>query len=248
MSTEPTPTRRPIAAVRVSTVALLGVVAAIAIPCGAAALVVSGSIDSKQTQQNLGEAGPVTRVVVEDSDSTVRITGDAGVSGATGKANLTWHAFSGTDHAKVTEQYADGVLTLTKDCGGGDCGADIDIQVPPTVSVQVTTSNAPVFVSNVSGPVNLHSTNAEIQADRLGSGDAVMNTTNSRIQAFFSGAPTNITASTTNAEVLIVTDGRTVYYDKVSTTNASPNLQNPQDHRADNVIDVTTTNAGVTIK
>jgi hypothetical protein len=248
MSTEPTPARRPIAAVRVSTVALLGVVVAIAIPCGAAALVMSGSIDSKQTQQTLSQAGPVTRIVVEDSNSTVRITGDAALFGVTGKADLTWHSFSGTDHAKVTQQYADGVLTLTKDCGSGDCGADIDIQVPPTVSVQVTTSNAPVFVSNVSGPVNLHSTNAEIQADQLGSGDAIMNTTNARIQAFFSGAPTNITAATTNAEVLIVTDGRTPYYDKVSTTNASPNLQNPQDRRANNVIDVTTTNDGITIK
>jgi len=248
MSTEPTPTRRPIAGIRVSTVALLGVVAAIAIPCGAAALVVSGSVDAKQTQQNLNQAGPVTRVVVEDSNSTVRITGDAAVSGVTGKATLTWHAFSGTDHPKVTEQYADGVLTLSKDCGGGDCGADIDIQVPPTVSVQVTTSNAGVFVSHVSGSVNLHSTNAGIEADQLGSGDAVMNTTNAGIKATFVGAPTTITAATTNAGVTIVTDGRTVYYDKVSTTNAELNLQNPQERHSNNVIDVTTTNAGVTIK
>ncbi|WP_194918772.1 hypothetical protein [Catenulispora rubra] len=248
MSTEPTPTRRPIAGIRVSTVALLGVVAAIAIPCGAAALVVSGSIDSQHTQQTLGQADPVTRVVVEDSDSTVRITGNAAVSGMTGKADLTWHSFSGTGHPKVTQQYADGVLTLTKDCDGGDCGAGIDIQVPPTVSVQVTTSNASIFVTNVSGPVNLHSTNADIHADQLGSGDAVMNTTNASIKASFVGGPRNITAATTNASVLIVTDGSTLYYDKVSTTNAEPNLQNQQDHRSNNVIDVTTTNAGVTIK
>lgn len=248
MSTEPTPTRRPIAAVRVSTVALLGIVAAIAIPCGAAALVVSGSVDSEHSRQTLGQAGPVTRVVIEDSDSTVHVTGDAALSGMTGKADLTWHTFHHTGQPKVTQQYADGVLTLTKDCGGGDCGAEIDIQVPPTVSVQVTTSNASIFVSNVSGPVNLRSTNADLHADRLGSGDAVMNTTNAGIHASFAGAPTNITAATTNASVTIVTDGRTLYYDKVSTTNASPDLQNQQDRHSNNVIDVTTTNAGITIK
>ncbi|MEY9862202.1 hypothetical protein ABH935_007847 [Catenulispora sp. GAS73] len=248
MSTEPTPTRRPIAGVRVSTVALLGVVAAIAIPCGAAALVVSGSIDSKQAQQTINQAGPVTRVVVEDSNSTVRITGDATRSGVSGKADLTWHAFSGNAHPKVTQKYADGVLTLSKDCDRSDCWANIDIQVPPTVSVQVTTSDAGIFVDNVSGPVNLHSTNAGIEAQQLGSGDAVMNTTNAGIKASFVGAPTTITAATSNAGVTIVTDGRTLYYDKVSTTNAESNLQNPQDRRSNNVIDVTTTNAGVTIK
>lgn len=248
MTFDATPPRAPIAAVRVSTVALIGVVTAVAIPCGAAALVISGSVGDKATQQTLSQAGPVTRVVVEDSDSSVRITGDPTLAGVSGQANLTWHAFSGTVHPKVTQQYADGVLTLTKDCGGGDCGADIELRVPPTVSVQVTTSNAGIHVADVSGTVNLHDSNGKIQADRLGSGDTTMNTANDRIEASFSGAPANITAVTTNGEVVIATDGHTLYYDKVSTTNAEPDLENAQNRRVDNVIDVTTTNARVTIK
>lgn len=248
MSTEPTPTRPPIAAVRVSTVALLGVVAAIAIPCGAATLVMSGSVGNKQIQQTVSEAGPVTRVVVEDSDGSVRVTGNAAVSGVTGKADLTWHAFSGTTHPKVVQDYANGVLTLTKDCGGGDCGADIDIQVPPKAAVQVRTSNAGIYAANIAGTVNLHTTNAGIQARQLGSGDTVLNTSNAGIDASFAGAPNNITATTTNARIQIVTDGQTQYYDKVSTTNDAPNLANPQNRWSTKVIVATTTNAGITIK
>ena len=250
MSSEPTPTRRPIAALRVSTVALLGVVAAVAVPAGAAAIVLSGSIDNQQKQQDRGVADAVTRVVVVDQDSSVRITGNAALKGVTGHADLSWHAFrGGGSGVKVTEQYADGVLTLTKDCGGTDCGADVDIEVPPTVSVQVTTSNAGVYVSDVSGGVNLHTENAEISAQRLGAVDATLTTSNAPITATFAGGPKNIVAHTSNGPVDITTDGRTVYYDQAVTTNASVEKNNPnQDHRSDNVIDVQTTNAPITIK
>ena len=246
MDSEPTPNRRPIAAVRVSTVALVGIVAAIAVPAGSAALVMSGSIDSQTRQQDLRQPGPVSRVVVVDSDSTVRITGDAAVAGMTGRANLTWHAFRGGGDAQVTQQYANGVLTLTKDCGS--CGADIDIHVPPAVSVQVTTSNAGVYVTNVSGGVDLHSTNGEIWATQLGDGDARMNTSNNSIHGSFVGAPKTIWAHTSNNSVTIITDGRTLYYNKISTSNGRTDEENHPDRFAADTIDVQTSNGDVTIK
>jgi len=248
MSSEPTPTRRPIAAVRVSTIALIGIVAAVAVPAGAAALVVSGSIGNHMKQQTLSQDGPITRVVIEDSDSSVRVTGDATLIGVSGKADVTWHSFSGTTSAKVSQQYADGVLTLTKDCGGGNCGADIDIKVPPTVSVQVTTSNAGVTITNVSGGVNVQNSNAGIEAKALGGGDTTLNTSNAAIEATFAGGPKNIWAHTSNSSVEITTDGRTPYYDKVVTSNADEHLQNNPDRFAPNVIDVLTSNDSVTIK
>lgn len=248
MSSEPTPTRRPIAAVRVSTVALIGVVAAIAVPAGAAALVISGSIDSHQRQLDLSQAGPVTKVVIEDSGSSVRVTGDAALSGVSGHADVTWNAFSGDSKATVTEQFADGVLTLGKNCGSGDCGADIDLKVPPTISVRVVTSNAGISVTNVSGGVDLHSSNGGITADRLGGGDAKMETSDAQIRATFAGAPKNIWATTSNAGVSITTDGHTLYYDDVQTTNGEPFLSNPQDHRSDYTVYVRSTNHNVTVR
>lgn len=248
MSSETPPTRRPIPALRVSTVALLGVVAAAAVPAGAAAIVMSGSVDSRQRTQVLGEAGPVSRVVIVDADSSVHVSGAPGVSGMTGKASLTWHALRDGVAPRVVQKYAGGVLTLTKDCDGGDCGADLDIQVPPTVSVQVTTSNAGIDVTGVSGGVDLHSENAAITARDLGGGDATMTTSNGSIYAAFAGAPRNISAHTSNAPVTIVTDGRTPYFDQTSTTNGQTYLQNKQDHRSDNTIDVETTNSDIKIK
>ena len=248
MNSETPPTRRPIPALRVSTVALLGVVAAVAIPAGAAAFVTSDSINGRQHPQALGQAGPVSRVVIVDADSTVRVTGAPGVSGMTGKASLTWHAphSGGTPH--VVQQYADGVLTLTKDCGGGDCGADLDILVPPTVSVQVTTSNAGIDVANVSGGVDLHSENGAITATGLGSGDATMTTSNDSIYASFAGAPQNISAHTSNDHIVIITDGHTAYFDQTSTTNGQTSLQNKSDRFSADTIDAETTNGDIKIK
>lgn len=248
MSSEPTATRRPIAAVRVSTIALIAIVAAVTVPTAAAALVLSGSIDNHMKQVNLNEPGPVSRVVIEDSNSTVRVTGDAALSGMSGHADLTWHSFSGTTKAKVIQQYADGVLTLSKDCGGGDCWADIDILVPPTVSVQVTTSNAGVSITNVSGGVTVQDSNAGISAKQLGGGDVTLKTSNAAIEATFVGGPKNIWAHTSNSSVDITTDGHTPYYDNVVTSNATPHLLNHPDRRAPNVIDVLTSNDDVTIK
>lgn len=249
MSSEPTPTRRPIAALRVSTVALLGIVAAVALPAGATALVVSGSFDGHHKQQDLGLAGPaITRVVVVNENGSIHVTGDAALIGVTGKADLNWHTMSHSGSPTITEQYADGVLTLTKDCDGGDCTADIDIHVPPTISLRATTTDAGITVTNISGGVDLHSTNAGISANKLGAGDASMHTTNGRIDASFAGGPKNIVAHTTNSPVVITTDGRTPYYDQVVTSNANENLDNHPERYADNLIDVQTSNSPVTIK
>jgi len=248
MSSETPPARRPIPALRVSTVALLGVVAAVAVPAGAAAIVMSGSVASRQSAQGLGEAGAVSRVVIVDADSTVHVSGAPGVSGMTGRASLTWHALHGGGTPHVVQQYADGVLTLTKDCGGTDCGADLDIQVPPTVSVQVTNTNASIEVANVSGGVDLHSENGAITATGLGGGDATMTTSNDWIYASFAGAPQNISAHTTNDRVTLVTDGHTVYFDQTSTTNGQTSRLNKQDRYSANTIDVETTNGDIKIK
>lgn len=248
MTTDPSATRRPITVVRISTIALLGIVAAVAVPAGAAALVLSGSLDNQQKQQQLSQAGPVTRVVIEDADSTVHITGDAALSGMTGHANVRWHSFSsGTTNAKVSQQYADGVLTLSRDCGSHDCDADIDIRVPPTVSVRVTTSNAGVYVTGISGGVVVRNENAPISVKQLGAGDVTLDTSNAPIEAAFAGGPKNIWAHTSNGPIEIVTDGHTHYYDQV-VTNGSADLRNNSDRHAPNLIDVFTSNDGVTIK
>lgn len=247
-SPEPAPTRRPISAVRISTVALIGIVAAVAIPAAAASVVMSGSLDQKQTTVQIQQPGPIAKVVIDDSNGGVRITADAAVTGVTGQADLNWHG-SDQPPLRLDQTVKDGVLTLAKVCLGGNCGgASITIKVPPSVAVQAVTSNAGIDVSGVDGGVDLQTSNAGISADRLGGGDANMHTSNGGIDATFTGGPKSIRAVTSNAGVDITTDGKTLYYDDADTTNASRNLDNQMSRESSNVIYIRTTNGSIKIQ
>ena len=129
-----------------------------------------------------------------------------------------------TEHVLI--ETSGGVLTLTKDCSGGGCGPiDLTLTVPRDVAVQVTTSDGHIGLSGVGGAVDLASSNGSIEADGLGSGNASFHTTNGSIDASFTGAPALIAAHTTNGAVTVTTDGRTPYYDSVSTTNADVTIR-----------------------
>ena len=245
-SPEPTATRAPIPAVRISTVALVGIVAAVLIPAGAVLL--TGSLDERHTTVGISQAVPISKVVIDDSNGSVKIVGDGALLGVSGTADLQWNG-SRQAPLRLDQSVENGVLTLTKVCLRGDCGGvNITIQVPPAVAVQAVTSNAGIDVSGVSGGVHLQTSNAGISVNGLGSGDAFLQTSNGGIDASFTGAPQSIRAVTSNAGVNITTDGKTTYYDDVDTSNASENLSNLRDRGAQNEIYVRTSNASINIK
>lgn len=247
MTFDATPPRAPIGALRISTIAMAGVIVAVSVPAVAAAFAMSSRVSDQQAQVGIAAAGPITRIVVADSESDVQITGNAGATGVDGQAVLQWKG-KGGKRPVLRQSVADGVLTLTKDCSSGGCGpVDITLTVPRDVSVLAATSQGHIEVSGVTGAVDLTSSNGSIDAEDLGSGNASFKTTNGSVNVSFRGAPTRIAADTTNGSVTIATDGQTAYYDSVSTTNGLRNLTNVQDRRAAAEIDVTTTDADVTI-
>jgi hypothetical protein len=247
MTFDATPPRAPIGALRISTIAMAGVIVAVSVPAVAAALAMSSRVTDQQAQVGITAAGPITRIVVADSESDVQITGNAAATGVDGQAVLQWKG-KGGKRPVLRQSLAGGVLTLTKDCGGGGCGpVDITLTAPRDISVQATTSQGHIEVTGVTGTVDLTSSDGSIDAENLGSGNASFKTTNGSINASFTGAPARITASSTNGRVTIATDGQTAYYDSVSTTNGIRYLTNVQDRRAVDEIDVTTTNDDVTI-
>lgn len=251
MTYDAPPPRRPIGALKISTVALLGIVTAVAIPAGAAALVLSGTIDGRHSSRTIQVTGPISKVVIADDDGSIHVTGDSTTPGVNGTAELKWRGRGDSKPPlEVRQNVSDGVLTLTKTClQGTDCGgADIDIKVPPNVSVQASTSNASIEVNAVTGGVDLSTRNASITANSLGSGDATFRTSNGAIDAGFVGAPMKIRADTSNASVTITTDGRTPYFDSLDTSNGDTRKDNVVDRRAANEIDVTTSNGDVTVK
>lgn len=214
------PPRAPIGALRISAIAMAGVILAVAVPAAAAAFAMATQVSDQQERVAVDSAGPVSRIVIADSGSDIRVTGDAAATTATGQAVVQWKGKGGKRPA-LRQSVADGVLTLTKDCSSGGCGPiDITLTVPAGVSVRATTSDGDIRLSGVTGAVDLTSSNGSIDADRLGSADASFHTTDGSIDASFAGAPARIAAHTTNGSVTIGTDGRTRYYDAVRTPAA----------------------------
>jgi hypothetical protein len=247
MTFDASPPRAPIGALRISTIAMAGVIVAVSVPAASAAFAMSSRVTDQQARVGISASGPITRVVVADSGSDVRIAGASGAGGVSGQAVVQWKGRGGR-RPVLRQSVADGVLTLTKDCSSGGCGpVDITLSVPRDAAVAATTSDGHIAVTNLSGTVELVSSNGDIDADGLGSADASFQTTDGSIDASFTGAPGRISARTSNASVTVVTDGRTAYYDSVSTTHGNQVLTNVQNPRAAREIDVTTTNGDVTI-
>lgn len=242
---------RPIGAVRISTIALCGVIAAVSVPAVAAAITVSGRVDNRHATQQIAAAGPISRVVIEDSESDVTVTGDPAATGAGGQAVVEWQAARGKkgNRPSLEQSVDNGVLTLKKVCIPGGCGSvHITLRVPKDVSVQATTSDGRIQVSDVTGSVDLTSTNGSLEGNRLAAGEASFRTTNGSVTADFAGAPGRIRVDTTDGDVTITTDGRTAYFDSVQASNGTETLTNPQDRTATHEIDVKTSNGSVTIK
>jgi hypothetical protein len=247
MTTDAKPqTPRPIGTVKIGTPLLAGLVLALCAPVAVAAALDLGDGREHSVPEQINVAGPFTKVVVKGENDSVRVIGDATVGGAIGQANLSW----GEHRPEVVQQVQDGVLTLSFTCSAGlnECGGVAwSIRVPPSVTVQVGTSNAGIEISKITGGVQAQTSNGEITAVDLGSGPASLVTSNASITASFAGAPNTIAAHTSNSSITIKTDGVTKYYDQVSTSNGNQVLDNPQDHMSDRMIDATTSNGDINI-
>jgi hypothetical protein len=248
MTFDASPPRAPIGALRISTIAIAGVIAAVSVPAVAAAIVLSNQVENQQTQVAISARGPISQIVVADSSSDVHIIGDPNVAGVMGYAVIQWKGKDGK-RPTLRQDVANGVLTLAKDCSSGGCGSiDITVRVPTSAAVRTTTSDGHIQVSDVTGAVDLTNSDGDIDATGLGSGNASFTTSDGNITTSFAGAPSTIRAATSNANVSIATDGRTAYYDSVSDKNGEQYLSNVQDRTAPDEIDATTTDGTVTIK
>jgi hypothetical protein len=248
MTYDANPPQRPIGALRISTIALFGVIAAVSVPAVATAIAVSNRVENQQAQVAIAASGAISKVVVRDSESDIRIVGDPQAGEVSGHAVVQWKGKNGK-RAELRQSLDDGVLTLSKDCSSGGCGSiDITIRVPAAVAVQATSSNGEISVSDVTGAVNLSTTSGNLQGFNLGSGDASFKTTDGNVDASFQGAPARIRVNTTNGNVTLATDGKTAYYDSISCAECEQSLSNRQDRWSRAEIDVTTSNATVIIK
>ena len=249
MTTDANPVR-PIGTLKISTPLLVAVILAVAAPVGIAWTVKSGVLDpGKEDSSPVQLSGPVTSVVVEGFDGSVRVRADPSVTGFGGHATVDWR---GT-RPQLVETVKDGVATLSysRSVTTDKAGVSWDITIPPTAAVTVTTTNGSAQLTGVGGAVTVTTTNASIKAQRLGGGTASFKSANGDITADFAGAPASIRAESSNGNVTVITDGKTPYFDHTSTTNGNTVRDNlgADDYTIATVrtIEARTTNGNITV-
>lgn len=242
---------RPIGRVRVGTPVLVGVVLAVTVPVALAYGAAGGfsRFHDHQTPGVVDLSGPITAVEVTGLNGDVRVTGDPAATGVTGTSLVEYH--EDATEPRPTMTVVDGVAKLNWSCPGSHCDGAVmwHITVPAAAKVTVTSSNASLDLDSLTGEIVATTSNADIDARHLGSGNATFQTRNADITAFFDGAPTLISASTSNANVEIWTDGKTETFDDVQTSNGNTEVSNPgsYDRFAARTVQVRTTNGNVTI-
>jgi uncharacterized protein involved in outer membrane biogenesis len=116
-----------------------------------------------------------TRTILSNPVHKIVVRADAGDvdvrAGLTGDVVLSHHDAWVVDRPKVSERYADGVLTIKTRCGGLRavlrCRSDLQIDAPPEVDVTVRTEAGDVDLRGLSGRADVQTTSGDIRTHRL---------------------------------------------------------------------------------
>jgi hypothetical protein len=116
-----------------------------------------------------------SRSVIANKVDKIVVTSDSGDvdirAGLTGNVVLQRHDEWLLDRPSVHESYADGVLTIDTGCGRLKavlrCRADLMIDAPPEVDVQVKTKSGDVDLRGLSGRAAIETDSGDIRTHRL---------------------------------------------------------------------------------
>lgn len=211
-------------------------------------------------------ARSVDRVRIELRDSEVEIVG----------ADVESIAVTGTFTTGIRDntldvEVRDDRLHVALNCAGGfgvdSCGADLRIEVPRALAVQVdapnssirlrdldglveaTSSNTDLSAVGLAGTVRLHSSNGSIEATALRSTDVTARTSNDDVRLEFLVAPTAVEVVSENGEAEIVLPDDDVFYDlQLRTSNAATLAEVRSDPDSDRRISVTTSNDDIVVR
>jgi len=158
------------------------------------------------------------RVVVHMDAGNLNV--EAGRAGQVSEQReLTWQA----RRPVVTQTFAHGTLTITARCPSGErtCAADVELSVPPGVSVQadvltgdvaisglrgpigVTTDAGDIRLTGVAGAVRARSDNGDIIGEQLASGQVGALDQAGDISLAFAGVPDAVSAASSAGGVSI---------------------------------------------
>jgi DUF4097 and DUF4098 domain-containing protein YvlB len=212
-------------------------------------------------------ASAVDRLLVEVQSGSVEVRGtDAATTTVTGTVR------SGLGTASHEEVVEDGRLAVRVDCPSvllsGRCDADLVIEVPEDTAVAVHSTNTTVTLSGIrarvdvrttdggvradrietAAPVELVSSNADIEVKAMATPQLSLRTSNSSIRAELAVDPVHVRVRSSNGSADVVVPDTEVAYDvTLETSNGAQEIGVRTDPASDRRIDVRTSNGDATV-
>lgn len=199
--------------------------------------------------------------------------GSVRVQGADGdEIRVSGTLVSGWRRTELTRDRGNGRLVLRTECPDTPidsfCSADLVVEVPRGLSVEVRSDNTAVTLAGLDGGVDVSTTNASVSGedlraervkvrtsnDRIELGgldveslDAV--TSNDRVLASFTSPPRQVGVRTSNDSVeVVLPEGRAAYRVDLTTSNGSGTAEVRTDPAASRTVDVRTSNDDVVVR
>jgi len=203
------------------------------------------------------------RVVVHMDAGNLNV--EAGRAGQVSEQReLTWQA----RRPVVTQTFAHGTLTITARCPSGQrtCDADIELSVPPGVSVQAaalggdvaisglrgtvraSASSGDIRLTRLTGPVQARSDNGDIIGEALASGQVGAVDAAGDISLAFAGVPATVTAASAAGDVSIEVPRQAGGYQvRATTAKGDRSVSVQQDPRSSHAVSAISTSGDVAV-
>jgi DUF4097 and DUF4098 domain-containing protein YvlB len=141
-----------------------------------------------------------------------------------------------------------GRLEVRAFCADSHCQADVGVQVPGAVPVQVKTERASVDVVGVSGPVTVDVADGSADLAQLSSKQVSVNCRRGSITLFFTDPPDQVAATSTDGSLTVQLPQSASYAVDAVATQGSTDLDLPNDPTSRHNLHLRTTNGSISVQ
>ncbi|MFF4016463.1 DUF4097 domain-containing protein [Streptomyces sp. NPDC001843] len=217
-----------------------------------------GALDDKTFKDDHAVSGKITGVRLDDQDGGLEVRGTEGATKVSVHRKVTYR---GDKPTSPTYRVENGVLVLAG-CGR-HCSVDYTVDVPADLpvtgsttngdvdlsavgEVKVSTTNGDMTVDGATGPVDLRTSNGEVEAKGLRGGGVRARTSNGSV-SISPAVAQNVWVKTSDGDVT-VTAPTGPYRVSTNVTSGSPHISVPTDPSAKYALDLSTSDADITVR
>ncbi|HTS97513.1 MAG TPA: hypothetical protein VMI33_12910 [Streptosporangiaceae bacterium] len=207
----------------------------------AAACTAPGGAECQRTDR-FTQPAPPGGLSVRDDVGSVTVTGGDG-----GSVSVTERVTYRGAPPELLRSARSGVLALGYRCRSSDCGVSYDIEVPRSLSVQVTTGIGSIWLNTLAGPVRARADVGGVHATGLTAHSAELGTDVGSIDAAFTAAPDALIAAAGTGQVTLLLPAGPAYAVTASADVGQVAVSVTRDSASDHVIRASTDVGSVTV-